>query len=175
MSKLGLAVVLALSCAGCGKAPEKPMADTPEEVFRKFVNTYIAVDGKAQWAMLSERQRKQSEAALAEIKASPDEKLGDLAAQLNATLAEIRAAKPEEFTTMVMRSRMKEPGALARTRSYGQPKVTTEGKRLHVLAKTPDDRFTWSLWLVEEAAQWKVDEENEEEEELKVIKPGEEK
>ncbi len=167
-----LALAAALACAGCGKT-EAPVTDPPEEVYRKFVASYLATDGKAQWALLSIRQRKDSETGLGQIKAMPEAKLGELAAQIGVTPEVIRAASPEEFTTLVMKSRMKDPAALARYKSLGPPKVYIQDKRLRVLAKSPDDKFTWTLWLVEEEGKWKVDEEQEEE--MEVIRPGGEK
>lgn len=164
------ALVLVLACAGCGKQAAAPAADPPEEVYRKFVAAYLSTDGKAQWAMLSARQRKTSEEGLAQIKSLPDKKLAELAGQLGTTPESIRAAGPEEFTTLVMKSRMKDPAVTAKYRALGPPKVYIQDKRLRVLAKTPDDKFTWTLWLVEEDVKWKVDEEQEEE--LEVVKPG---
>ncbi len=169
---LGVALLAALAFAGCGKG-EAPVADPPEEVYRKFVASYLATDGKAQWALLSARQRKDSETGLAQIKALPEKKLAELAEQVGATPEAIRAASPEEFTTLVMKSRMKDPAAVARYKSLGPPKVYIQDKRLRVLAKTPDDKFTWTLWLVEEEQKWRVDEEQEEE--MEVLHPGGEK
>lgn len=167
-----LMLAVAIACPGCGK-PDAPVADPPEEIYRKFVASYLTTDGKAQWALLSIRQRKESEAGLGKIKELPEAKLGELAAQIGVKPEAIRAAGAEEFTTMVMKSRMKDPAVLAKYKSLGPPKVYIQDKRLRVLAKSPDDKFTWTLWLVEEEGKWKVDEEQEEE--MEVIRPGGEK
>lgn len=170
-----LVVCLALAVAGCGKGAKggngaKPAPEEPESVYRRLVDAYIAADGKAQWAMLSAKQRKESGEALADIKSSAD-KLAEIAKQLDSTPEAVRAAGPEEFTSLVMKARLKHPGDLERYRSYGTPKVAKDGKRLRAWATAAGGKsmFTWTIWLVEEEGQWKVDEENEEETEIQDV------
>ena len=156
------ALALALACTACGRTGAKSPAAPPEEVYRKYVAACLSADGKAQWALLSARLRLQSEEDLANIKGGPEEKIAAIAKQLDVTAAAVRAAGPLEFTTMIMRARTKSPAALARYRSLGPPQVFKEDNRLHVVATTPDDGFTWTMWFVEELDQWKVDQELEE-------------
>ncbi|MEK7466062.1 MAG: hypothetical protein AAB074_01495 [Planctomycetota bacterium] len=163
MGKLGRLAVMALLCAGCGKAPSRPGADPPEEIYRKYVTACLATDGEAQCALLSERLRNEWESALAEIKRQPDSGISGLAKKLDSSTAAIRAAGLAQYTTIVLKSRMKDLAALARYRSLGPPRVFIQDKRVRVMASTPDDAFTWTLWLVEEAGRWRVDEEHGEE------------
>jgi uncharacterized protein (DUF2126 family) len=157
--RTSLVLAVAAAFAGCTK-PSAPVADPPEEVFRRYTAAVLAADGKAQWALLSSRLQKQSEADLAGMKAGG--KLDEVAKQLGVTADAVRAAGPLEFTTMIMKARTKDPAALARYKSLGPPRVFKDKERIRVIASAPDDGFTWTLLLVEEAAQWKVDEDLEE-------------
>ena len=165
------AVALLVLAAGCGKKaePPKPAApDPPEAVFKRMLALYDAADGKAMWAMLSKRLQGESLEALRQIKASP-EKVTELAEQLGSTPEAIRAAGPEEFTTLVMRARLKDVEKMKLYRDLKSPRVHQDGKRLRVSAVNSDGKFEWVLHLVEEDGAWKVDEDQDVEHEIREV------
>ena len=173
MRGLAWAAVVVAAVGGCGKGGGKGPAavEQPEAIYRRMLAVMQAADGRAQWAMLSQRRQNESLQALAEITGDA-EKLKSIAAQVGITPEALKAMGPEEFSTTVMKWRLTDVESTKRFQSLGEPQVAKDGNRLRVWALTPDGRFSYVLHLVDDGGAWKVDEEKEEEYEVKDVGSG---